>query len=122
MMSGVRSAMKRTAGIVILDLEVITAGLAKIDRVGEVGLLRPDDLAETVFFFMASRYRQACFDFRVARNPKAVMIVKSFLRALGPPSWTIKRQSVFGCFSAISPLCARASSWVFFCRARQPGR
>jgi hypothetical protein len=31
---------------------VITAGLAKIDRVGEVDLLRPDDLAETVFFFM----------------------------------------------------------------------
>jgi hypothetical protein len=40
---GVRAAVQRAAGIVILDLEMVTARLAKIDRVGEVGALRFGD-------------------------------------------------------------------------------
>src|SRR5918995_1273752 len=41
----VRAAVQRAAGIVVLDLEMIAAGLAEIDRVGEVGALRFGDLA-----------------------------------------------------------------------------
>src|SRR5688572_9786527 len=45
MAGGVGAAVQRAAGIVMLDLKVITAGLAKIDRVGKMGALRLGDLA-----------------------------------------------------------------------------
>jgi len=45
MPGSMRAAMKRAAGIVILDLEVIAARLAKIDRVGKMSALRLGDLA-----------------------------------------------------------------------------
>jgi len=37
---GVGAAVQRAAGVVVLDLEVIAARLAKIDRVGKVRALR----------------------------------------------------------------------------------
>ena len=78
--------MQRAAGIVVFDLEMIAAGLAKIDRVGEMSALRLGDLAEMVFFFMRLDVLPGGLDFFVARDAKAVVIVESFFRRAGPPS------------------------------------
>ena len=79
----VRAAVQRAAGIVVLDFEVIAAGLAKIDRVGEVSALRLGDLAEVVFFFVRFDIFPRRFDFLVARDAKAVMIVEGLFRRVG---------------------------------------
>ena len=52
MARGVRAAVQGAAGIVIFDLQMIAAGLVKIDRVGEVGALRFGDFAQAIFIFV----------------------------------------------------------------------
>ena len=80
MSGGVRAAMQRAAGIVVLDLKMVAAGLVKIDRVGKVSLLRLGDLADAVFVLVGLNVLPSGFDFLVAGDAKAVMVVESFLR------------------------------------------
>ena len=85
MAGGVRAAVLRTAGIVIFDLQVIAAGLAKIDRVSEVRALRFGDFAEVVFLFVGLDIFPGGFDFFMAGDAKAVMIVKALF-------WRVRRR------------------------------
>src|SRR4030095_1355892 len=84
MSGGMWPAVPRASGIVVLDLEMIAAGLAKIDRVGEVGALRFGDLGEPVFFFVSFDVFPGGLDFLVSAHAKAVVIVEGFFRRLGP--------------------------------------
>ena len=77
MAGGVRAAVLRAAGIVIFDLQVIAAGLAKIDRVSEVRALRLGDFAEVVFLFVGLDVFPGGFDFFMVGDAKAVVIVES---------------------------------------------
>src|SRR5574341_223797 len=62
---------------------MIAAGLAKIDRVGKMGTLRLGDFAESIFFLVGVDILPRRFDFAVAGDAKAVMVIKSFLRRAG---------------------------------------
>ena len=62
--------MERAAGVVIFDLEMVAAGLAKIDRVGEMRALRLGDLAEMVLLFMRLYISPGGLDFFVAATRK----------------------------------------------------
>src|SRR4030095_10928005 len=81
MAGGVSAAVLRATGIVIFDLQMVAAGLAKIDRVSEVRALRFGDFAEVVFSLVGLDIFPGGFDFFMAGDAKAVMIVKDiFLR------------------------------------------
>ena len=70
MAGGVRAAVLRTTGIVIFDLQVIAAGLAKIDRIREMRALRFGDFAEVIFLFVGLDVFPGGFDFfMVTRKP-----------------------------------------------------
>jgi hypothetical protein len=75
-----RAPVQRAAGIVILDLQMIAAGLVKINRVGEVRALRFGNLAEAILVFVRFDIFPRGFDFRVRGNAKAVVVVEGFLR------------------------------------------
>src|SRR5215471_1167239 len=78
MAGGVSAAVLRATGIVIFDLQVIAAGLAKIDRIREVRTLWFDDFAEMVFLFVGLDIFPGGFDFFMMSDAKAVVIVKAF--------------------------------------------
>ena len=63
MAGGVGAAVQGAAGIVIFDLQMVAAGLVKIDRVGEVGALRFSDFAQAIFLFVGFEILPRCFDF-----------------------------------------------------------
>src|SRR6266542_1647122 len=90
-----RAPVQRAAGIVILDLQMIAAGLVKINRVGEVRALRFGNLAEAILVFVR-------FDI-FPRTRKSKWLSKVFSGASGPPSWTIMRQAVLGCLIVAWP-------------------
>src|SRR5258706_16394926 len=79
----VRAPMGRAARVVILDLKMVAAGLAKIDRVGEVSALRLGDFAQVIFFFVSFDILPCGFHFLMVRNAKTVVVVESFLRRVG---------------------------------------
>src|SRR5262245_1991570 len=83
MASGVSAAVLRATGIVIFDLQMVAAGLAKIDRVSEVRALRFGDFAEVVSLFVGLDIFPGGFDFFMAGDAKAVMIVKALFWRVG---------------------------------------
>ena len=80
MSGGVSSAVLRATGVVILDLQMVATGLAKIDRVSEVRALRFGDFAEMIFLFVGLDIFPRSFDFFMAGDAKAVVIVKALFR------------------------------------------
>ena len=77
MAGGVRAAVLRATRIVIFDLQVIAAGLVKIDRIREVRALRFGDFAEVVFLFVGLDVFPGGFDFFMVGDAKAVVIVEA---------------------------------------------
>ena len=84
MAGGVRAAVQCAARIVIFDLEMVAARLAKIDRVRKVRALRFSDFAEAIFVFVSLDVFPRGFDFFMGADAKAVVVVEGFLRRIGP--------------------------------------
>src|SRR6185369_17930904 len=79
----VGTAVQRAAGIVVLDLEMITARLAEIDRVGEVRALGFGNFAQTILLFVRLDIAPRGFDFVMGSHAKAIMIVEALLGRVG---------------------------------------
>src|SRR5262245_19935462 len=83
MAGGVSAAVLRATGIIIFDLQVIAAGLAKIDRIREVRALRFGDFAEVVFLFVGLDVFPGGLNFFMVSDAKAVVIVEALFRRVG---------------------------------------
>src|SRR5262249_35437807 len=80
MAGGVSAAVLRATGIIIFDLQVIAAGLVKIDGIREVRALRFSDFAEVVFLFVGLDVFPGGFDFFMVSEAKPVVIVEALFR------------------------------------------
>src|SRR6476660_6595767 len=78
----VGAAVQGAAGIVVLAFEMIAARLAEINRVGEVRALGFRNFAQTILLFVRFNILPSGFDFFVAADAKAVMIVEALLRGI----------------------------------------
>src|SRR4029434_290606 len=83
MAGGVCSAVLRTTGIVIFDLQVIAAGLAKIDGIREMRALWFGDFAEVVFLFVGFDVFPGGLNFFMVSDAKAIVIVEALFRRAG---------------------------------------
>ncbi len=82
---GDQPSLGQGLGVIALDLQVVSSGLLKINRIGKMGFVRSGDRSNPVFLFMIKNIPVCSFDFLALCDPKPVVVVMRLVGSVGPP-------------------------------------